>query len=149
MKRASDFLGLDFTATGLCLRNAWLKGMLYAFPIVEFFEKYANGYIVNDIWGNEIDIRNVEIILTESSLKLWKCYDSIDHYVNEYKNNGFTFATTKIISDNVDQERELNYQYLQSYDFEDSDIRELCDPTINYLKDLLCGDYESTINFSN
>lgn len=147
MKRASEFLGLDFIATGLCLRNAWLKGMLYAFPIVEFFDKYSNEYTVNDIWGNEIDIRNVEIILTESSLKLWKGYDSIEHYVNEYKNNGFTFATTKIISDKVDQERELNYQYLQSYNFEDSDIKELCDPTINYLKDSLCGDYKSTINF--
>ena len=86
MKRASKSLGLDFVATGLCLRNAWLKGMLYAFPILEFFDKYSEGYIINDIWGNKIDIRSVEMIITESSLKLWKCYDSIEHYVNEYKN---------------------------------------------------------------
>ena len=72
MKKISKALGLEYVTNGVCLRNAWLKGMLYAFPIVEFFDKYANNnYIVTDIWGNQHDIRNVDMILTESSLKLW------------------------------------------------------------------------------
>ena len=41
----------------------------------------------------------------------------------------------------------MNYQYLQSYEFSDDDIAELCDPTINRLKDAMCGDYESTVKF--
>lgn len=147
MKKVAEKLGLDYVPSGVCLRNAWLKGMLYPFPILEFFEKYYNGYIVKDIWGNDIDIREVEMILTESSLKLWKCYDSIDHYMNAYKECGFEFSVTKISPHELEDERELNYQYLQSYDFSDEDIKELCDPTIEYLKDSMCGDYEQTIKF--
>ena len=147
MKKVAEKLELDYVTSGVCLRNAWLKGMLYPFPIIEFFEKYYDGYIVKDIWGNDIDIREVEMILTESSLKLWKCYDSIDHYMNAYKECGFEFSVTKISPHELENERELNYQYLQSYDFSDKDIKELCDPTIKYLKDSMCGDYEQTIKF--
>lgn len=148
MERVSKSLNLDYIPSGVCLRNAWLKGMLYPFPIIEFIEKYNNGnYFIEDIWGNIQDIRECEMILTESSLKLWSAYNSIDEYVDAYNNNGYQFAVTKISPKTLDEERELNYQYLQSYEFTNDDIKELCDPTIDRLKAAMCGDYESTINF--
>lgn len=148
MKKVSESLGLDYITGGVCLRNAWLKGMLYPFPIVEFIEKYNNGnYMITDIWGHEQDIRKCEMIVTESSLKLWSAYDSIDDYMTAYKENGYGFSVTKISPHKLDDDHELNYQYLQSYDFSDDDIQELCAPTVQYLKDSLCGDYESTIKF--
>ena len=148
MERVGESLGLDYTPTGVCLRNAWLKGMLYPFPILEFIEKYNKGnYFIEDVWGNLQDIRECEMIVTESSLKLWSAYDSIDDYMVAYEECGYQFSVTKISSHVLDEERELNYQYLQSYDFTDEDIKELCDPTIQRLKDAMCGDYESTIKF--
>ena len=148
MKKVSKSLGLDYVTSGVCLRNAWLKGMLYPFPIIEFIEKYNNGnYIIEDIWGNKQDVRECEMIVTESSLKLWSAYNSIDDYMNACKECGYTFAVTKISPHKLDDTRELNYQYLQSYELTDEDIKELCSPTVKYLKDSLCGDYESTIKF--
>lgn len=148
MEKVKDKLGIDYTPSGVCLRNAWVKGMLYPFPIVEFFERFRpNNYIVQDIWGNDVDIREVEMILTESSLKLWDGYKSIEHYVDCYKSYGFEFAVTKIAPKKLEDCREVNYQYLQSYDFDENDIATLCDPTVNFLKDSMCGDYESTIEF--
>ena len=148
MKKVSESLGLDYVTNGVCLRNAWLKGMLYPFPIIEFIEKYNNGnYFIQDIWGNIQDIRECEMIVTESSLKLWSAYHSIDEYMEAYKECGYTFAVTKISPRILDDTRELNYQYLQSYDLTDEDIKELCAPTVKYLKDSMCGDYESTIRF--
>ena len=148
MRKVSESLGLDYVTSGVCLRNAWLKGMLYPFPIVEFVEKYNNSnYIVTDIWGKEHDIRNIDMIITESSLKLYSSYKSIDEYINAYKKSGYTFAVTKMSPHVLDDTRELNYQYLQSYDFTDDDIEELCAPTVKYLKNALCGDYESTLKF--
>ena len=35
MQRVADSLGIPYTPSGVCLRNAWLKGMLYPFPIIE------------------------------------------------------------------------------------------------------------------
>lgn len=148
MKKIKHKLGLHYTPAGVCLRNAWLKGMLYPFPIIEFVEKYNNGsYMVKDIWGQEHDIRNIEMILTESSLKLWSSYSSIDEYIRCYKEAGYEFAVTKIAPNILEDEREINYQYLQSYDLSDKDIEELCKPTVKYLKDSLCGDYEQTLKF--
>lgn len=148
MKKVSESLGLDYVTSGVCLRNAWLKGMLYPFPIIEFIEKYNNGnYFIEDIWGNVQDIRECEMIITESSLKLWSAYGSIDEYMDAYQECGYTFAVTKISPHVLDDTRELNYQYLQSYDFTDEDIKNLCAPTIKYLKDSMCGDYDSTIKF--
>ena len=148
MQRVGESLGIDYTPSGVCLRNAWLKGMLYPFPIIEFIEKYNNGnYLIEDIWGNIQDIRNCEMIVTESSLKLWSAYSSIDEYVNACEECGYGFSVTKISPHILEERRELNYQYLQSYDFTDEDIEELCAPTIQYLKDAMCGDYSSTIKF--
>ena len=148
MEKVANVLGLDYIPSGVCLRNAWLKGMLYPFPIAEFFDKYMNGnYIVKDIWGNDIDIREVEMILTESSLKLWNSYKSIDDYVENYKKYGYEFAVTKISPHKLEDERAVNYQYLQSYYFSDEDIQELCEPTVKFLKDSMCGDYQSTLKF--
>lgn len=148
MQRVGESLGVDYTPSGVCLRNAWLKGMLYPFPIIEFVEKYNGGnYFIEDIWGNVQDIRKCEMIVTESSLKLWSAYNSIDEYVNACKECGYGFSVTKISPHVLEERRELNYQYLQSYDFTDEDIEELCAPTIKYLKDAMCGDYSSTIKF--
>ena len=148
MRKVQNELKLDYTPSGVCMRNAWLKGMLYPFPIKEFFDEYRpNDYMVKDIWGNEVDIRQVDMILTESSLKLWKCYDSIDDYIKKYTENGFVFSVTKIMPKVLEDYREVNYQYLQSYELSDDDISELCEPTIKYLKDSMCGDYHQTIKF--
>lgn len=148
MKKISEKLELDYIPSGVCLRNAWFKGMLYPFPILEFIETYNNNnYMIEDIWGNIQDIRECEMITTESSLKLWKCYNSIEDYMTKYKDNGFDFSVTKISPKKLDDIREVNYQYLQSYDFDENDIKELCQPTIDYLKKSMCGDYNSTIEF--
>lgn len=148
MQKVGESLGLDYIPDGVCLRNAWLKGMLYPFPITEFVEEFCpDNYMIEDVWGHKHDIREVDMILTESSLKLWKGYDSIEEYIQSYHENGYQFAVTKITGGHLEDQRELNYQYLQSYDFSDEDIEELCAPTVKYLKDALCGDYESTKRF--
>lgn len=123
MKRVAKSLDIDYVPSGVCLRNAWLKGMMYPFPIEEFAREINDGqYIVNDIWGNPKDLREIEMILTESSLKLWKAYTSIEDYIAAYRKNGYGFAVTKIAPRVLDNQRLLNYQYLQSYDLNDEDI---------------------------
>lgn len=67
--------------------------------------------------------------------------------MNAYKECGYGFSVTKISPHVLEEQRELNYQYLQSYEFTDEDVEELCAPTINYLKDAMCGDYSSTVKF--
>jgi len=148
MRRISDDLGLDYVTGGVCLRNAWLKGMMYAFPIKEFAEQYNDGnYVVKDIWGQDKDLRDAELILTESVFKLWNAYDSVEDYIQAYHKSGYSFAVTKISPAELEDQHMVNYQYLQSYDFTDEDIEELCAPTVKFLKDSMCGDYAQTVKF--
>lgn len=147
MKKVSKGLGLDYITSGVCLRGSFFKGMMFPFDIVEYFNEYSDSYIVKDIWGNDIDIREVDIITTESSLKLWNGYTSIDDYLSNCKSNKIKFSITKYIEDELEETRETNYQYLQDYDLSNEDIRKLCKDTVYTLKRNYCGDYDATLEF--
>lgn len=147
MEKVAESLKLDYIPSGVCLRNAWLKGMMFPFPIKEFAEQFGKGYFVKDIWGHEVDIRNIDIILTESSLKLWQCYNSADEYLYYTREAGYEFSVTKISPKVLEDIRALNYQYLQSYELSTQDIEKLCRPTKDWLEGSLCGDYNSTLKF--
>ena len=67
--------------------------MVFTFDFHKFAYEYGtfneNGdCIVIDVWGNKHNIKNVDLILTTSMLKLWDSYDSIDSYLENCKKNG-------------------------------------------------------------
>lgn len=132
---------------GVCIRNAFLKGMVFPFDLIKFAEEVAHTYKIVDIWGYTHDIREVELVLTESMLKLWFAYSNIEEYFENCKKNDYTFSICKIPDKILDDVRDLNYQYLQSYELSDEDIAELCKPTLDWIKKCNCGDYESTLEF--
>ena len=146
-ERWSQELNLNYTVSGVNTRFAWEKGMLFCFDFIEFADKVAKTRIVKDAWGHEVDISKVEVILTTSMLKLWQCYDSIEHYIQCCNENGYTMAVTKTCPEFLESERCLNYQFIQSYNFTDEQIEELISPTIEHIRDILSGDYRKTILF--
>lgn len=145
--RWSRELGLDYTVSGLNSRFAFTKGMVFTFDFISFAEKVAHSYIVKDIWGNEVDIRNVELILTESMVKLWDSYDSCADFINKSLSNGYSFGISKTTPKKLESERTTNYQFLQSYNFSDADIDELIAPTVREFHDILRNDWHKTVLF--
>lgn len=144
-KQWSEDLGLDYLMSGCCIRNSFCKGMLATFDFVEYNKKFGKSPIVKDIWGNEHDIREIDIVLTASMLKLWNSYKSIKDYFNCCDMNGYTFAVTKATPKTPDEQRTLNYQYIQSYELTDEQIWQLVSPTVNEIKDVLGGDINKAI----
>jgi hypothetical protein len=145
--RWSDELGLDYTVSGVNTRFSFEKGMVFTFDFVDFAEKIAHSYIVKDAWGNEVDIRNVELVLTTSMVKLWDSYKSCEEYMETSMKNGYTFGIAKTCPKELENERNLNYQFIQSYDLSDEDIDELIAPTMNEIRDVLGGDWRKTVLF--
>lgn len=143
----SSELGENYIPSGFCLRNSFCKGMVFTFDYLDFANKISNKYIVKDAWGHERDIRNVDLILTTSMLKLWDSYESMEHYLQCCKDNGYTFSITKITPEKLENERCLNYQFIQSYEFTDDDIEELVKPTIQEINDVLGEDPIKSILF--
>lgn len=122
-------------------------GMVFTFDFLDFAENVAKNYIVTDAWGNEVDIRNVELILTASMLKLWDSYKSCDDYVQNCLANGYTFGIAKTCPKELESERTLNYQFIQSYDLSDTDIEQIIQPTMDEIRDVLYADWVKTTLF--
>lgn len=144
-ERWSKELGLDYVVSGLNTRMSWEKGMVFTFDFLDFAENVAGTYLVKDAWGNEIDVRNVELILTTSMVKLWDSYKSCEDYIKNSKDNHYTFGVTKTCPKELESERTLNYQFIQSYDLDDNQIEELIRPTLDEIHDILHGDRMKTI----
>ena len=126
--------------TGYCVRNSFCKGMLFTFDFHKFAKSIAKNNIVKDAWGNDINIDDVELILTTSMLKLWDSYDSIDHYLDCCSKNGYSFSITKVIDEHLEDERHLNYQFIQSLNLSNDDIDELIAPTVSEIHKVLGQD---------
>lgn len=137
----------DHPVSGMNTRYAWNKGMLFTFDFIEFAEKVAGSFYVFDVWGIKRDIRNAEVILTESMLKLWECYDSWEDYYKNCEENHYEFSVTKVCPDELENVRSTNYQFLQSYHFTDEELNALCKPSVDEINEVLGMDYRKSLVF--
>ena len=147
MERWGEEIGEDFMLPGCVIRNSFCKGAV--FPVD--FQKFAREHnieTITDVWGNTYDIDKVELVLTESMLKLWDSYSSIEDYLENCEKNHYTFAITKSSEEELENVRTMNYQFLQSYYFTDEQIDELIAPTVSEIKDILSDDYRKTILYT-
>ena len=74
--------------SGFNTRCAFLKGMVFTVDFKKFAEEVAHTYIIKDAWGDERDIREADVILTVSMLKLWNSYAGYEDYYNNCMKNG-------------------------------------------------------------
>lgn len=139
---------------GCNLRNAFTKGMVFPFDIVKFAEVVngasddnPDGYIIEDVWGEKRDVRDAQLIITESQLKLWKSYSSWEHYYNSCIENKYTFrvAKTAVNYEEMDEVRQLNYQFIAPLKLTRDDVKDLIKPTVDEITDILGGDYRKTL----
>lgn len=147
----ADLHGEEFltqTITGINVRYAWTKGMLFTFDFVMFGRQMNdNFYLVLDAWGALRDIREYDVILTTSMVKLWDSYNSLEHYIQCCNDNKYQFCVVKATPHKLENVRNLNYQFLQTYQFTDEELYKLCKPTIDEITDVLGGDYRKSIVF--
>ena len=146
-ERWSNDLGLSYRMSGCCLRNAFVKGMVYTFDFHAFAREIAKKWMVTDVWGNTHHIDDVDLILTASMAKLWDSYESYHDYETWFTRYGYTYAATKVTPKYLDNERTLNYQFIQSYELTDNQIYELISPTVNEIKSIIHEDVDKTILF--
>lgn len=133
-KWAED-VGLDYVPSQWCVRQSFVKGMLCTFPIVEFCEEMNGGnYIVDTIYkdadGNpkRADLREVDVILTESQFKLWDSYDSMEQYIENCHTNHLYWGVSQFAPKEAKSILQMNYQFLQTLDLDDDAIARLCNP---------------------
>lgn len=133
-------LGLDYVPAQWCVRNSFLKGMLNTFPIHEFCEKINNGnYRIRTSYKDEngnpkiIDLRNVDVIISESQFKLWDSFDSIEVYQENCNKNNIKWGVS-LHSPKKDKEiLKMNYQFLQTLNLNKQDVEKVCEKFVDWI----------------
>lgn len=140
----ADELGLDFIPSTFIVRNAFLKGMVAVFDFHRFSDEIGEHFI-KDVWGNKVNVRDMDLIITQSMLKLWNAYKSIDDYIKKSKNNEMVWGISRWSKKTEDKYVFTNYQFLQVLDLNKKDIEDLCKDTVDYINKILGGDINYTL----
>lgn len=135
-KWAED-LDLDYIPCSFCIRNYFVKGMVCVFDFHRFSKEIANNNIIKDLYGNEVNIDNVDMIITESQFKLWKGYDSWEDYISCCKENDGRWGVTKFSPKEDKTSVFTNYQFLQVLNLDTKEkIEDLCKDTVDWLSNI-------------
>ena len=106
------------------VRAPWIKGLLCSFDFLKFCRVNDVEPVLTDIYGEKHHLieENIQIIFTKSQFKLWKYYQSWDHYKKCFKENGCCLNRTNFEEDYI-PDTEISYQMLQTLtDFTDEEI---------------------------
>ncbi|MCK9576895.1 MAG: hypothetical protein M0R51_13410, partial [Clostridia bacterium] len=133
-KWASE-LDLDFLPSCWCIRSAFIKGMVCIMDFHKYSKDIANKNIIKDLWGNNVNTDDIDMIITQSQFKLWNAYDSWQDYESKQQKYCISWGVTKTSPKQDDDFVMANYQYLQVLDISDKDIDKLCKETIDWM----CG----------
>lgn len=141
-------LGLDWTPSQFCIRQSFLKGMLCVFDIHNFCKKINNNsYIVDTIYKDEFgeyikaDLRDYEVIITESQFKLWDSFSNLDEYINNCNENKLYWGISQYTPRQPKNILKLNYQFIQTLDLKKNDIEKLSKQFVEWI----CGvSYDNT-----
>ena len=127
-------LKLDYIPSCWCIRSTYIKGMVCVIDFHKFSKEIANKHTTIDIWGNEIDTDDVDIILTQSQFKLWNAYESWEDYRTKHNECKLSWGVAKITPKVDDDYTMMNYQYLQVLDIDDKDVEKLCEETVQWFR---------------
>lgn len=125
----------------------WTKGMVFTMDYLAFGESIAKNFYIKDAWGDMRDIRESELIITTSMLKLWDSYSSFEDYWSNVEKYHYQISIAKTAPAKLDEYRSTNYQFLQNYHLAPEEVTELVRPTIEEIQEILGLDYRKSLLF--
>lgn len=134
-------LGLDYIPSQFGVRQSFLKGMLCTFPFDEFCAEMNGGnYIVDTIYKDEngeyikADLREVDIIISESQFKLWDAYPSMEEYIDNCRKNKLYWGVPQYSPKEPKDILKMNYMFLQTLKLNEDDIEGLASQFVDWLQ---------------
>ena len=139
-KKWADELGLDYVPSQFCIRQNFIKGMLCVFPIHEFCEEINGGnYIVDTIYKDEngeyikADLRDYDVIISESQFKLWDSFPNIETYIENCHKNKLYWGVTLVAPKEAKHMLKLNYQFIQTLKLSQHDVEKLASQFVDWI----------------
>jgi len=108
------------------IRGPYTKGLLCVYDYIRFCQERGVPPVIKDYWGKEHNLveENIQIIFTESMLKMAKYFPDWDTFKETVKLCGAKFGKMNYEEDEIDNTT-LCYQMLQTLqDFTDEEIKQ-------------------------
>jgi hypothetical protein len=135
-KKWAKDLGLDYLPSAFIVRSNFVKGLVVVFD----FEKFSKEKGVNrvaDIYGNSVNILDMDVILTKSQFKLAEGFDSVTDYIEKSEKNDLGWWVSRYSPREENKYTFTNYQFLQALDLDEDDISDLCSKTLDYFNNTM------------
>ena len=141
----SEEVGYDGIAESFIVRAPYIKGLVATFDFHKFSDEIAHSKTIKDIYGIEHNSDDIDIILTESQFKLWNAYESSEQRMDE---RDLHWGVTKWGAPEKKKTMRTNYQFVQVLNLQDEDMKELCQPTIDWFNGVSGDDYNYKLLYS-
>lgn len=143
-KQWAEDLGLDYIPACFVIRSNFIKGMVAVIDFMKFSDEIGK-HIIKDIYGNDVNVRDMDVILTASQFKLWNSFDSLSGYNQHCKDNELEWSVTRSSPKEENTHTFLNYQFIQALDLKDEQIEGLCSKTIEYFNNVMKNELDYTL----
>ena len=130
-------LKLDYLPSSFIIRAPWIKGLVSVFDFRKFAKEVAHTETIKDRYGVEYRVDEIDVILTESQFKMYKKYKSFQEYNFYFQKYHHVFGVTRVNKKVSDFVTPLNYQYIQSNNFNEETIKKLAEPTMTWFNRVL------------
>ena len=143
-KRWSQDLGLDYLPSAFIIRAPFTKGLCVVFDFHRLAKEAERDTLI-DIYGNTVDVYDVDVLISESQFKLWNAYSSTQEYYENCARNELGWGISRTSPKKDKTYAMSSYQFLQVLDLTNKDIANLCEPTINWIKQVSGGELLYTL----
>jgi len=153
-KEWSVELGLDYVPAQWCIRQNYLKGMLCTFDFREFCKlKNDENYLIKTSYKDEngnnkyTDLRDCDVIISESQFKLWDSFESQEIYEKNCKENSLFWGVSLYTPKEDKNILKMNYQFLQTLNLSKEDITAVSKQFVDWIEGVNGNDFYYTLLF--
>ena len=140
----AEELELDYIPSAFIVRTNFIKGLVVVIDFLKFAEMVGKKYIT-DIYGDRVDIRNMDIILTKSQFKMSEAFDSHASYNTNSKKNNLSWFISRYAPKQEKKHAFMNYQFLQVLDLDNNKVKGICEKTVNYFSNIFSNELNYTL----
>jgi hypothetical protein len=140
-------LDLGWTPATWIFRMPFGKGQLVTFDFHEFAREHNKTKIV-DVWGEDHNIFDIEVLVSASQFKLSSAFESCEQYVKNCKNHDLNWGVSRYAPERSKTISFSTYQFLQNLNItSDIQIDHLCQDTVEWIEKVSGNDYRYSILF--
>lgn len=138
-ERWAQNMNLSYTPSQFVVRSAYIKGNFPVFDFREYAHKHGISTIT-DKYGVTYNIDEIDCLISESQFKMHKYYKSWQEYLSYTTEGGIKWGVARYNKENDPIWSQINYQFIQLLDINEEGIKELLQPTVDWINKICSGD---------